>query len=234
MNRRKFMAAGLAAPSLALSGCGILTKSYTYRFRIKLYSIINGVARVDSTVIEGRWVDTLVAGSFDSRFWGDAIFVGLAPNRAIIALLGSVPGQPDKFNGHGGWLNISSGLFRVMSGENVVEGETLAAVPRILDRERDVPPLCWPRLIYFPELNNIQSGHYLDVDGFGAGFSGTSKLSRVTISLTDDAITQDIDQKLPWFDQVGKFNKFALVTASELPRYQQLQPRNFRAEGREL
>jgi hypothetical protein len=233
MNRRTFINAGLVLPTLPLSGCSIFSKSYRYRFRIKLYSIIDGIERVDGSVVEGHWVDTMgfsPVGRWQSHFWGDAI-VTKRGAEALIALLGTIIGHSETSGDSSDGFQISLRLFAALSGQSRPNISLLDAVPHFLNQERDVPRDFWPIIIYLPDINRIETIRYENIDGFEKGFSAGSKVSRVTIHLTDDPVTDDIGAKLPWLNQVGTFRNIPIRRRDTLPVYQQLDRNNFRAEG---
>jgi hypothetical protein len=239
MNRRTLLGAGLTAPVLALSGCGVFSKSYNYRFRINLHSMIDGAERVGTSVLQGRWVDTLgfsPTARWQDSFWGDAIVIKPRETTTLVALLGTVQGHPGKSGYSGGGFTIPLGLFVQLSGTHnwANNGALIGAIPCILNVEKDVPRHFWPIMVYFPDFNRFQSASYEDADRLGAGFAEGSKITRFTISLTDDPITAGIGEKLPWLNEVGTFKTHRPVEQSLLPVYQQLERNNFRAEGRAI
>ncbi len=230
INRRNLIGSFVAAGCLA--GCGILTPSYTLHFRVTLYALINGIERTGSSVISGKWIDTLGAGDIGrwaTEFVGDAIVINSSSAGMLLGLLSTMQGHPTGFNLNPDYLVSFVPNYHSI-GNDKERFERLAD----LKGEHDLPESGWPILMYFSDLNKLQTARFVSPDDLSAGFGASSRITRFTFAVTDEPVTAGLADRLPWFDQIGKFHVDPAQPPETLPPFEQLEPRHIHANGAQL
>lgn len=202
MRRLLKMAIVFAIPALALAGCGT-NHSWNQKLTVKV-NTPNGektgsaVTRVSVTV--GRQFATDRILSFGVR--GEAAIVDLGAGKYIFALLSSSgPGSTEYLAD-----NTLGHLVRI--DQNQDEVSRLNAKYSAYEKLRGavpVPSKNYTLLVTFADINNPKSVREIKsnnlVDAFGAGYS----LKAVTLEITDEEVTEEIEEKLPWLNQLDKY-----------------------------
>jgi hypothetical protein len=188
----------LAATIPVLNGCVPRTQVAPYRYRMTVEVDTPTGLRTGSSVIEVR---PRLTGEFaaDMVIDGEAVPVNLPDGRTIYALLWSCL-APD----WAGWIVLW--LVRTPAMDNapiadVVRAVAATRIPLVLPRRLPAGagyPLigmdAWPSFVAFGDERRPKTIRFIDPDDIGGGM----KLRRITLQVTDDAITHTIGDRLPW------------------------------------
>ena len=195
--RRTVLTAIAAAGALPLTGCGSI---HTQRYRMTVevetpQGLCSGSAVRE---ISHRAPSTLPIPSLaeDRPSWhlrGEAVAVDLPGGQTLFALLSSGDGVVD-YAGRDIWF-----LFRELGGEKIV----LWPNPPTTKRPMIADPL--PMLVRFADITDPASVEKVDPDNLAAAFGPSVKLRRISVELTDDAVSTGIDRRFIWLDQLEKY-----------------------------
>ena len=243
MNRRQLLALSSMFPAAILSGCGSFGRTiHRVRFRLKLYAIVDGVERIGSSVIRCDWVDAgplSQTGRYHAKVYGDAIVIDLGENRILVGILGYVYGHAGKgrFQYSAAGFGINAGVILSMIPDGPLEFEQIIARLKAQKNiEHDLTKDAWPLLVYFPDVRNYKSARFEDVDDLSSDLGSGHEITRFTLTVTDDPVTDNIAKQLPWLGQVPNRHAIAGLRTMpdfppDAPAYRQLDLSNFKADG---
>ena len=208
------MLAAMSAAA-ALGGCNML-QSETIRYRMTVEVETPQGLRSGSSVIEtsvrpsGR--ASAVAVNYSYR--GEAVAVDLPSGQTLFALLQSANGdldaatqfpiwamadripRPGEFKEKLHWLAQYAAL-RKLDGVGIL--------PRTLPvgyyPPVDKPPSAYPLLVHFRDIRDPKTVVRIDPTEVAASFGPGVKLRRITVQITDDAVTMGIKKRLRWLDK---------------------------------
>jgi hypothetical protein len=208
------LACGAAA---ALPGCGAFGRDLPdYRYRLTVEVETPEGLKTGSSVIEVRTAlaDKALlpdANTLDIQFTGEAAAVDLGSRGVLFALLRS--------DTNPGWAGGAMELVTPHPGEGagadryarwharMVANTGLHELPRNSpSRHRKFdppikpgdPPSDYPMLVRFRNMADPMSVEKVDPDDLTASFGKGVKLKRITVQLTDDAVTTGIEKRLGW------------------------------------
>lgn len=248
MERRAFLAGGLAA----LGGCGVLGRSWTFRYRLDVY--MRAPELHASTVIETKYSGPTQSLGFPTSFlyrtraWGDApsfetrgggrLFATFTGGSGDLARAGAHFFAPTNERTLVSVLANSADMEAFREGRLYDELEAMTGV-------RDLAPEQWPRFIWLADETDLSTAHFAPRPGIDYGPMGGSDtprralatilgsgadIARVTIEQTDADIVQDLHQRLPWLTGMnGDDGK--LVWESARPFWQNLIRPQFALRG---
>jgi hypothetical protein len=226
----------VAGSAIALSSCGILTKSYTFYFKMTLTALFNGDEHIGSTIIKGRWVDTLGVGDVSERwvghFTGDAIFIDLGSRRALIGLLGPVGNQPAAFGISNGLLLSIARSIAPASVAGAGDGSQVFEALKGFRGEQEMPKKNYPVMAYLEDVDDIQSAQIVYPEPENA-FGPTVGVSGFSLALTDGPASSGLAGRLPWYRFLGTFPPAPAheQTHNTAPAYQMIMPPNIHEGG---
>lgn len=192
--------------TLSLGGCGLFRPSEELRYRLAVevetpvglktgYSVIEvrGVKNPDWVNPEGR--------GWRSSFTGEAVAVDVAPGQTLFALLRTDSGLSDA--GEYPWFAFGDELasikdpleqMRVMRGWQRKIAEIKGTEELRSNGIQQVPVL--PLLVTFGDLKDPASVERVDPANLADSFGRGVRLRRVTVAVTDEAVTVGIGERL--------------------------------------
>ncbi len=213
MRRRGAVGGLIFATIFILSGCGLLSTAYTtYRYRLTVEVDTPDGLRTGSNVIEVRG-ERNGPNVIDSpslllvHVRGEAVAVDLPNGKTLFALLRSdrsvewaglimlivnpISNRPNKNQGRDN-LHYSQ----------MLANKALIVLPRpasAIDNQSD-PKSIYPMLVHFSDIHNPKSIETVDPNNLGTTFGAGVKLRRITVQLTEDAVTTGIEKRLVALD----------------------------------
>lgn len=197
MQRREVM--GLLAGALAIStaGCGGPFRK-RYRFKLTVEVETPEGLKSGSSVIE-VWAAFETPGS-QRRMWrvrGEAVAVDLPGGQTLFALL--------KTNAH---YEDMAGLS-MMTLDPRFQYDVVESAERIARRDgirspAEVAPKDYPLLVRFRGVVDPASVRQVDPADLVTSFGPGMRLKRITVEVTDDAVTTGIEKRLVWLPRVYK------------------------------
>jgi len=218
--RRSVLAgAGALAAIALLPGCGLASERLPdYRYRLTVEVDTPEGLRTGSSVIAVRSIllpKTLPdAPVLRIEVRGEAVTVDLGPRGVLFALLRGTT----RTDWAGGAMELVTPHPPVVPGANqfalwhqaMIANRGLHVVPRhaplppnprrdSIPRPND-PPNAYPMLVRFGDIADPASVALVDPDDLAASFGKGVKLRRITVELTDDAVTTGIEKRFVWWD----------------------------------
>ncbi|MEQ9020287.1 MAG: hypothetical protein RLO47_15240 [Nitratireductor sp.] len=217
MSRRGFWAkSALVAALLALAGCDALGfKNWEWRQKLVIeVETPSGIVSGGSVVaVEAgtspKWAPGAGAGGMGARVRGEASFVEVAPGRFLLAL-----------HGGGAWeREVALTLFFPEPAPPPLErAERLES----MRETREVPRQRYPLLVTFTDIADPTTVRRVDPDDLAAHFGPGVALKRITLEITDEAVTEgEVEKVLGWWcdlrkKQVRLNGKSGAITDNEL------------------
>jgi hypothetical protein len=173
-----------------LCGCG---KSWTWHQKITVSVITPDGIVTSSSVVKagigekgGWWAPPEATGATTS-LTGEAVVLELAPNRYLFGLLTNMPRAYHVFFPHEPPLEVAGKL------------ESLR------DR-RELTPDQYPVFVTFSDVNDPTSVKSVDPADLAAVFGPGYKLNSVTLSITDEPVTEgELEKVLGWINNLDDF-----------------------------
>ena len=200
-----------AIASLALFGaaaCNASDDTPTYRYRLTVEVDTPAGVRSGSSVIEveqrlGRPMSNPGGMAIDRRARGQAVMVDLPDGRTLFALLRS----EDETD----WASsVMQTAAPRIEGEPFEERfDNMLLIDGEVELPRRWPPVAgglelagWPMLVTFADLADPTSVTLVDPDDLAATFGEGVALRRITVEMTDDPVTEGIEERLGWLSEV--------------------------------
>ncbi|WP_273304289.1 hypothetical protein [Sphingomonas ursincola] len=180
--------------ALTLSGCAEMFPE-KYRFRLTVEVDTPQGLRSGSSVYE-VWANnkTALLPEEASRDWGvrgEAVAVDLPNGQTLFALL--------KTNAtHGDMAGLSMTALDPAFRNDIVESAARIASGKGVKRQAEVAPGDYPMLVTFRDLADPASVQAVTPTGFASVFGPGYALRRITVNITDQAVTTMIEKKLIW------------------------------------
>lgn len=211
----------VALMGVLLSGCGLMRPSEEMRYRLTVEVETPQGLCTGSSVIEVRavrnpdWVNPEGRGT-RSSFRGEAAAIDLPGGKTLFALPeGEDGGGSDAMNypwlAFEGRLKNSKDIFEDFRHMRQWKNEVVE-MPKyhIIDDYENGKPIHnmapgYPMLVTFGDINDPKSVAHIDPAALDKHFGAGVRLRRITLEVTDDAVTTGIEKRLVW---LGKyFNK---------------------------
>jgi hypothetical protein len=195
------LAASFVALALlvVLPACGRELPSYHYRLTVEVETP-EGL-RTGSSVIEVRTFRAsefpgAEAGGVSSRIRGEAVAVDLGA-RGILFVLLQGRNSPTQIGG----LAMPALLPRRPDPRGTAEalGNNITVLKRVRGAA-PVPSQDYPTLMRFGDIRNPASAIEVDPTNLAASFGTGVRLRRMTAEITEDNVTSEIEERLPWWD----------------------------------
>lgn len=202
MTRRGAIGLLVGTAVLSLAGCGVFGKSVRYRYRmavevetpmgLKTGSSVIQVVETESQGLEGSHLDV--------RVTGEAVAVDLPGGQTLFALLDGKPVAaitmqlPEK---DADWYQIGKQLKRQNGVYDVPRDG-----PTPFSRYHSHPEMesWWPMLVHFRDINDPKSVERINPDTAEASLGAGMRIRRITVQITDDAVTNGIEKRLGWLE----------------------------------
>jgi hypothetical protein len=183
----------LAVIGSGVAWCKISYPAYTYRYRMTVEVMVDGVMHSASSVVEIKIQTQPAAGSVPPivpYVHGEAVFVDLGNGRNVFALLAN----GSNANGVDYALYVVPKLFNLTKGGD----QDLVKLPH-LRGTREVSPSYPPAFVTFKNLDDPTSARVVNAETFESEFGRNVRLNRVWIEMTNEPVTKGlIEKKLPW------------------------------------
>ena len=206
--RRAPPALGLGFASFVLLiGCADVTPAYRYRLTVEVDTprgprTGSGVVEVRTSATGSDAVPLPKAVGVAVR--GEAVPVALPDGRTLFALL-SGPSHAD----WAGWIMVHTTRVPERWSEDsfqqrfqaMLADRGVKALPRTWRRGYGSGPGeedAYPWLVRFDDPADPATGRAVDPDQLSAAFGPGYELRRITVRLTDDAVTSGLQKHLPW------------------------------------
>lgn len=192
----------LMLPACTLADDG--APDYRYRLTVEVETP-QGVRRGSSVIaVEQSMGSTAMSGfgqRVDRRVRGEAVAVDLPGGQTLFALLRSAdnidwaayvvpllaPQRPD--------LPFEEQVAQVLA----LEGQGAVTLPRTWPPVGHLPErTAYPMLVTFRDPSDPTSVEEVDPDDLAATFGPGTRLRRITVELTEDAVTEGIEGRLGW------------------------------------
>jgi hypothetical protein len=192
------LAGGAAA---LLSGCGLIGGN-SYRFKMTVEVETPQGVKTGSSVYEVSAFKTseLITGggSSDSTLKGEAVAVDLPDGKTLFALLRMA-------NGTSGDDNLAIMSLKTMdpamsittrdeSARRIRSGDGIKSPAEVAAKD-------YPMLVTFGDINDPASVKLVDPADFAGSFGPGVRLKRITVAVTDEAVTSAIGNKFPWWEE---------------------------------
>jgi hypothetical protein len=172
--------------------------TYTYRYRMTVEVIVDGVVRSGSSVIEVRLNRQPKFLSevprVRSEFTGDAVFVDLGRGRNVVALLAAEAGKQTDFP-----MLVVPAHYKLS-----YENDDLPKYSRLRGQwtlsPDALPPSQMPTLITFVDINDPFSAKVIYTHEFPKIFGEDVREPVFKITMTDEPVTKGIERRFPWWD----------------------------------
>jgi hypothetical protein len=171
-----------------------------YRYRLTVEIDTPEGVKTGSSVIE---VNKLTASTVRTKLKGEAVAVDLGKRGTMFALLRS-----ERDNGWAGRImqmlvtDPRDGSDIEDRLEAVARDRKKRVVPRYFGKEFGKPISAYPMLVTFEDLDEPTSVTRVDPDDLATSFGEGVSLKRITVQVTDDAVTTGIEEKLGWAEKL--------------------------------
>ncbi|MES3150882.1 hypothetical protein [Sphingomonas faeni] len=237
--------------ALMLSACGSALPDYRYKMTVHIVAPDGDRAYSSVRGIHSEYVSSMMSSSgrtIKDTFQGEAIIIDLPSGRTVYALL-SRPDDPDyatyvtgpalgphipRANGGDVSLTSAKGAFLT---EIVSRREAMLALKGVYNLPRTVnhnpshrddykPEPMWPLFVTFDDPARPASVREVSPESIG--------VKQITIEITDEPVTELVQQKLPWLADYGRKHGSLIPNP---PRYledstliQRVSPTDFSSE----
>lgn len=193
MTRRGAIGGLLFGASFTLSGCGLIGGEKSYRFRMTVEVQTPQGVKIGSSVYRvtaGYRPDLQPGGK--ARQWavqGEAVVVDLPGGQTLFALLKTGAIQGDL-------VGLSMTALDPAFNNDIVESAGRIAKGDGIRSPAEVAAKDYPMLIRFRESNDPKSVELVDPVDLAKTFGPGVSLRRITVTVTDDAVTSGIEKRL--------------------------------------
>ncbi|WP_275069010.1 twin-arginine translocation signal domain-containing protein [Nitratireductor alexandrii] len=191
MSRRDFLAkVALVAALLALAGCGWFAERWEWNQKLTVEVLVDGETVSGAAVSYVRWQEANALDHYPTAYRGEATVVDLGERGLLFALIG----EPTKY--------IAGYTLHEELGERRSDYETLYPKIASFRGVREVAREAYPLLVTFTDIADPATVRRVDpddlVDTFGPGVA----LKRVTLEITDEAVTEgEVEAVLRWLGE---------------------------------
>lgn len=215
-DRRHFVALlGLSTLALGTGGCQLLGLQWRYRYRLTAEIESGGEVYSGSSVIEVTR-DKGYTG-INGRARGEAVAVDIPGARTVFILLRGNLGGVD-------WpFTMPHRAFAAqLGGVNMVDPKILDRLTRLEGVTSVLTPDIYPMFVRFRDIRDPATVEEIDPLDLAKTFGKSTRLLKVTATITSDGVTSGIEKKFGWFDSYlarhfdGSSNVSEDMTASNI------------------
>ncbi len=180
-----------------LPGCGRRLPTYRYRMTVEVETP-EGL-KTGSSVIEVRTTNSPAfpgpeAGGTRTRVKGEAVIVDLGEAGLLFALLRGQSGDVDA----AGFYAADTLLgIRMNTGSAEDRREKIRRLMAV-ERKGEIRPNRYPMLVRFRDIDDPTTVERVDPDNLAASFGEGYRLRRITVAITDDRVSEGIEERLDW------------------------------------
>lgn len=192
--------------AVLLGGCGLVTNHPPFRYRLTVEVDTPKGLHCGSSVIEvkaGEVGTTLGGAGVQVR--GEAVAVDLPNGNTLFALL---RGDYDPFDFAGQAMFLVTPFKRDQKQRGfgpllkaVRANRKVNVVPRMRPgyiADVDPPFSAYPMLVRFRDIARPATVEWVNPENLAGSFGDGVKLRRITVQLTEDAVTKGIEKRLVW------------------------------------
>lgn len=191
--------------ALALTACG---RSASYRYKLTLSLDTPDGVKTASNVVEIEAFDVILpARGIGHKTAGQALYIDLGVGRRpLIALLTRIRRATDPWPTFRGWGEDAPGevLAEKCLGANKPEDwlDEVKATRRCTQAV-EITPSDLPDLVTFADVNDPKSVMLVDPNNLSATLGPGISWRSMTLEATDEPLTKEIDDHLPWARAYG-------------------------------
>jgi hypothetical protein len=164
--------------------------TYSYRYRMTVDVMVDGVVRSGASVIEvtiEKQPKVLDAPSQISRVRGEAVFVDLGMGRNVTALLATERAT-----------NVDYPFYVISMVFGLTFDDRDLRKLADLKGRRDLPASFLPTFVTFSDLNDANTARIVSPSDFEKEFGIDVQFKRIWIEITESPVANGIDKKLLW------------------------------------
>lgn len=201
----------------ALAGC---SQSETYRYRMTVEVETPQGLRTGSSVIQVRTSKGPAfpgpeAATLSTGIRGEAVAVDLPGGQTLFALL-----RNDDSVDAAGYYAEAAYAAREPS-LRAMDWQGLIVAMKPMQGEAELPSSAYPMLVRFQNVSDPTTVEKVEPGNLAGAFGEGMRLRRITVEMTDDRLTEGIEQRLPWLDNLERYrrdpqNRFTSVLPSEI------------------
>ncbi|WP_156712004.1 twin-arginine translocation signal domain-containing protein [Nitratireductor arenosus] len=188
MSRRDFLAkVALVAALLALAGCGWFAERWEWNQKLTVEVLVDGEIASGSAVSYVRWQEADALDNYSTAYRGEATVVDLGERGVLFALIG----EATKY--------VAGYTLHEELGERRSDYETLYPKVAGFRGVREVAREAYPLLVTFTDIADPTTVKRVDPDDLAATFGPGVALKRITLEITDEAVTEgEVEAVLGW------------------------------------
>lgn len=219
MARRGVMGLLGGAAVLILGACGILSSNFSYRYKITVevetpQGLRTGFAVHETQVSKSNIDLGDLNPKREMRTRGEAVAVDLPGGQTLFVLI------PDSNLTQAvldpAWKNDWVDSAKRISGGDTPQGP-LPMTPG-KSEDRLAKPTGYPMLVRFRDLADPKTVEQVKPDDMAANFGAGVRLRRITLQVTEEAVTSGIAKKLPSFGKETGFDEWSRTLKYDDPR----------------
>lgn len=201
----------LLVAGLLIAGCSQRVADYHYKITIEVETpegLRKGSAVRRVVVDDLGELNITAPGAISRRIYGEAVAIDLPNNTTLFALISDGQYSDDHSER---WAIIPDG-WAPPKGEKYYRAEIkkiMASKGKVftLPPDRSLPLLSrgsparlsnYPQFVRFADRSDPRSLQLVDVENLAATLGEGYALKRITISITDEDVTNNIEKRLPW------------------------------------
>ncbi|MEQ8448446.1 MAG: hypothetical protein RIB97_02055 [Nitratireductor sp.] len=186
-----------------LAGCGELGfNNWRWHQKLSVTVDVGGEIVSGSAVSSVLWWPNFFSGGWGGAAWlqevqGEAVVVDLGERGVLFALLSRA--------GDSAYTAKLAGRMLTDTPANGRREAVFAAVLASAGRVLEVPPERYPLLVTFTDIADPTTVKRVDPDDLAATFGPGVALKRITLEITDEAVTEgEVEKKvLGWLETIG-------------------------------
>lgn len=194
--------------------------SYSLRYRLTLEATVDGRPVTGSGVIQVDYAKRPALLPHMDRVsyavHGEAVALDLGDRGALFALLKDGSPVIGRFSPRGGEPRM---IVPVAWWDREIRGPEDVDRLRHVQGRKELSSGTMPMLVRFDNLNDPASVRLVNPADLAASFGPGVSLSRVTVEITRDPVTRQVEARLPW---LSRFERLTLIPR---PRYDVNDPR---------
>lgn len=207
MARRGVIGVLGGAAAVLLGGCGILGSTYSYRYKmvveVETPDGLKTGSAVHETIVSKSNVDL---GDLNAkrgmRTRGEAVAVDLPGGQTLFALLPDSSLTQAVLDPE--WKNDWVDSAKRISSGDTPEGPIAMTGGKQTDRF--AKPVGYPMLVRFRDIADPKTVEEVDPANLAASFGAGVRLRRITLQVTDEDVTEGIEKRLVWLQQIPERN----------------------------
>lgn len=201
------LSAALGGAILLVTGCGIFGSNYSYRYRITVEVETPAGLKTGSAVHETLVSKSNVnlgdlSGKRGMRTRGEGVAIDLPDGQTLFALMPESSLTQAVLDPE--WKNDWVDSANRISGGDTPEGPLPMTPGKQTDRF--AKPIGYPLLVRFRDIADPKTVEEVNPANLAASFGPGVRLRRITLQVTDDDVTVEIEERFQWWNEyIDKF-----------------------------